>query len=186
MSSLPPICHHVSWPVLKISLLITASASFFTPINGIFHIDLIIVWACHGQRISFPGSFSNAWSKKLHVHVNVWIKEHHLVFMPTSVTRWWTLWIIFGQIVLHCSNHLMNVNISIIAAPGLTSSWPSSSTLSDSFSLLCLCQSEQSRSCQCLDLSRLWRWLRLKLWGHSKISTWSCRRQTCGPSWPGQ
>ena len=115
MSSLPPICHHVSWPVLKISLLITASASFFTPINGIFHIDLIIVWACHGQRISFPGSFSNAWSKKLHVHVNVWIKEHHLVFMPTSVTRWWTLWIIFGQIVLHCSNHLMNVNISIIA-----------------------------------------------------------------------
>ena len=28
--------------------------------------------------------------------------------MPSCVTRWWTLWNIFGQIALHCSNHLVD------------------------------------------------------------------------------
>ena len=57
------ICDHVSWPVLKISALVTASASFFMiPIKGFFHIDLIVVWAGHRQRFSFPGFFSiTAW-----------------------------------------------------------------------------------------------------------------------------
>ena len=56
----------------------------------------------------------------------------------------------------------MNMIISIVLPPCLTSSSPSSSTLSASFSSLCpcpcpcLCQSEQSLSCHCLDLSRLW------------------------------
>ena len=56
----------------------------------------------------------------------------------------------------------MNMIISIVLPPCLTSSSPSSSTLSASFSSFCpcpcpcLCQSEQSLSCHCLDLSRLW------------------------------
>ena len=124
-----------------------------------------------------------SWTAKKTPYVNVWIKQHHLLYMPSCVTRWWTLWNIFGQITLHCSNHLVDEREHLYypSSPCLTSSCPSSSTLSASFSSLCLCQLEQSLSCHWLDLSRLWSCLRLKLWG-----TWSCKRQSSAPSWPGQ
>ena len=144
-----------------------------------------------------------SWSKKLlprlfqyyflirkTPYINVRIKEHHLVSMPTCVTRWWTLWNIFGQITLHCSNHLVDEHDHLYCSTTLPYLIFSKfkHTFCFVFLVMPLPLPLPLPVGTVLELPLPgpvkvvnWRCLRLKFSG-----TWSCRRQSSGPSWSGQ